>query len=1325
MTKTGKPDSYWRDLCFKYANGQFHFSTGKRPGAKKWKKALERIDSCPLHTSHTKDLFGRSLQCSCGFHKISEVGGVETEAGRVPVSTEAKRGGMEAGGGQVYTEARRDSTDTERGGTEAGGGGRGGTEAGAGGIDTGRGGTEAGAGGTEAGAAASVAVTGQEVQCYKCNQLVEGEHFSEHLSDHHTDETCDTCGAMVEGTIGLLNHIQKVHYAALVVPSPKKPLRPQKSTTLLPLKTTPLRPACSSATPRHSVPHSATPHHSVPHTPHSTSQLQCYSATNWRNFLPDQFRRVIQEADQVWIAKCLYEPSGQLRQKLSACWFHPPLEPKPSPPEPGWYHRQRLFIWAPMRMWGISLKCPQCSSKMNSSGIYRKVREVIDVDSRYYLVGGDYPRCSRCSQPVCPWSQDILSQIDVSNRSMFPAVLTTQLALDRKCMTFLKPRTCGNSSSYVQSAIEEAHSEEWARQSIRYLADCERHKKTASFAPSAAVHPPPLPFRPLPLAQWFETVHSNDILSHVDEMKGVITSTYGGILKMDSTKKITKKLAGGIGDSAAWMSNIGNEFGQVLNSVLTTGEGAGLEELCQGIVTRYKNAGQAEPDVIYVDQDCCSQSGVSPVSRLFRPWKSAVRLDSFHFMRRFNCGLTTEHHPLYGTFCAKLSSCVFEWDQEDVQHLKEAKRVEWKHSHSGRTPTEAQLLATISPGELKRHCRRRTRGVEEMRRMIAGLLESVWDLADTTGLRLVNHESMRHVWEVQQKHLDCLQDPPGVALYTKVGTLQKGGKDLDILRCARGSSSLESFHRHQCAFIPGWRCNAVHMQMYMLEGVSRWNMGRAKEAVDVEGSSNLRIFDVRLMSLLNSLSQCVLGYALVPEFTPPGKPTGERIAAEYLLAQTNRGDLLAPSQVSEVPLQVLDEEDEPDHTINIHDIICPSAEIGAGGDPGAVEGDAKAAGGDPGAVEGDAEAAGDIEHGPLATETSQCDSRGVVGWRAVDDLAAYLVGLNRKITALSAKEEAEIDPEVHRVTECVCLRLAKEFDQARNRPKDTKGKTLPIPQSIVSVYSHIRQLLQDSRVVLAQTTLALVPVNNTTVSSWLLRRDKRTDRDMLLQGTVLPKQLYLAKEPLPSSNTLPAAPVRHAHEEMTFEEPKNREGEAFPRQRTLAANKPAVASPPSPPPQFPPQFGPSQPPLFQHAPPFPHALPFPYAPPFPYMPFIHAPPLQHAHQLQQPPPFPGPPPLQYAPPLQHAPPFPDAPKCLPSQPRQRTWRLNNAAKEDEELVSRREPPRKRLSKETYHYTCKGCGKEKNKRTGHTQLKGHWFCPASGLTLDDWRKSVGL
>ncbi|KAK1893377.1 50S ribosomal protein L2 [Dissostichus eleginoides] len=39
---------------------------------------------------------------------------------------------------------------------------------------------------------------------------------------------------------------------------------------------------------------------------------------------------------------------------------------------------------------------------------------------------------------------------------------------------------------------------------------------------------------------------------------------------------------------------------------------------------------------------------------------------------------------------------------------------------------------------------------------------------------------------------------------------------------------------------------------------------------------------------------------------------------------------------------------------------------------------------------------------------TRCDSRGVEGWEAVDDLAKYLVQLNRTITALSVGETDEI-----------------------------------------------------------------------------------------------------------------------------------------------------------------------------------------------------------------------------------------------------------------------------------------------------------------------------
>ena len=137
----------------------------------------------------------------------------------------------------------------------------------------------------------------------------------------------------------------------------------------------------------------------------------------------------------------------------------------------------------------------------------------------------------------------MLDQLDPAHRNKFPAVLTIQLALDRKCVTFLKPRTVGNSSSYLQQALEEVHSEEWARRGVEYLSDCELHRRRSAITQhETAVYGQPPTYRSLPLAQWFERVHTNEILGHLDEMKGVITSTYGRILKLDSTKKVQANL---------------------------------------------------------------------------------------------------------------------------------------------------------------------------------------------------------------------------------------------------------------------------------------------------------------------------------------------------------------------------------------------------------------------------------------------------------------------------------------------------------------------------------------------------------------------------------------------------------------------------------------------------------------------------------------------------------------------------------------------------------------------------------------------------------------
>ena len=70
---------------------------------------------------------------------------------------------------------------------------------------------------------------------------------------------------------------------------------------------------------------------------------------------------------------------------------------------------------------------------------------------------------------------------------------------------------------------------------------------------------------------------------------------------------------------AAWVTNVGNEHGQVLISVLTCSEGTeGLSPMAVGLMRRYRLAGVHPPQLIYVDRDCCSRDGVSKKAALFQ-----------------------------------------------------------------------------------------------------------------------------------------------------------------------------------------------------------------------------------------------------------------------------------------------------------------------------------------------------------------------------------------------------------------------------------------------------------------------------------------------------------------------------------------------------------------------------------------------------------------------------------------------------------------------------------------------------------------------------------
>lgn len=178
-----------------------------------------------------------------------------------------------------------------------------------------------------------------------------------------------------------------------------------------------------------------------------------------------------------------------------------------------------------------------------------------------------------------------------------------------------------------------------------------------------------------------------------------------------------------------------------------------------------------------------------------------VRLDIWHLMRRFASGATMQSHELYPAFMRQLSHCIFEVDAEDAGRLVEAKRSQLGGRHGMVDLTEDQIIQKITREEWRLHCRRRTRGAEESTLLIQDLLDTFGGPAgnDTLGIPLLDAFRIQDIWSTQRRHLSCIQDPPGVQLYTRTGSLTKGG--VVLYRCARGSTSPESFHLNR--FIPG------------------------------------------------------------------------------------------------------------------------------------------------------------------------------------------------------------------------------------------------------------------------------------------------------------------------------------------------------------------------------------------------------------------------------------------------------------------------------------------------------------------------------------------
>ncbi|XP_041830746.1 uncharacterized protein LOC121643496 [Melanotaenia boesemani] len=393
------------------------------------------------------------------------------------------------------------------------------------------------------------------------------------------------------------------------------------------------------------------------------------SASFW---LPGELSKTIPLQDQRWIANTLFH-SGKLRPDLKL-WYEPPVPAliyhQTPTPEPFFTHR--LMVWMPYHLWKVKIACPTCGKQLTGAGVHKRARKVLDID-RYYLLVTETLRCTVCVQNHLSTSQTVRDQLDLPHQQMFRLILTRKYACDIRVIRLLRDRTLGNSPARLVKQLRENHGEEWLDRLVHYLGECAEFVDKPSLFPVVCREPPePMD---IPTSRWLLVVYGRDILSRLDHIKARITSTFGSILKLDSTKKITKKLAGTGRGTALWLTSVSNEVGQILNSVLTVQEGSGLNRMASGLMERYRQASVSPPVLMYVDCGCCVEEGASKLQVRFGEWPDLhIRLDIWHFMRRLAVGCTTDAHPLYPTFMGCLSACIFEWDAGDLALLRQAKR---------------------------------------------------------------------------------------------------------------------------------------------------------------------------------------------------------------------------------------------------------------------------------------------------------------------------------------------------------------------------------------------------------------------------------------------------------------------------------------------------------------------------------------------------------------------------------------------------------------------------------------------------------------------------
>ncbi|KAK1894860.1 4-hydroxy-3-methylbut-2-enyl diphosphate reductase [Dissostichus eleginoides] len=174
-----------------------------------------------------------------------------------------------------------------------------------------------------------------------------------------------------------------------------------------------------------------------------------------------------------------------------------------------------------------------------------------------------------------------------------------------------------------------------------------------------------------------------------------------------------------------------------------------------------------------------------------------VRLDIFHWIHRFDAAIRTDSHSKYAVFKSALAGAVLAYNRTDLELLIKAVRAKDLDTFSSVSEEDVVCLY-ITRDQLQHHVRRVTLGAQETFRLIHLAIEELKGPAglDQSGVTLFKTPGdIDEMWVGQQRHLECIQDPPGMNMYRVARITTINNVDLPYYKSLRGSNSLEGFHK--------------------------------------------------------------------------------------------------------------------------------------------------------------------------------------------------------------------------------------------------------------------------------------------------------------------------------------------------------------------------------------------------------------------------------------------------------------------------------------------------------------------------------------------------